>query len=218
MRELRSRIILATALAVVVAAIGPQAASADTLTKLEGTAGCVADTASNLPAGTCVTAKGINDATDIAISPDGKFLYAAATSSNSIAIFSRDQATGELTQLAGSAGCIAAQEAPISGCATANGLEGPSALAMSPDGKSVYVTTFTLDTAATPLPEIEGTLLTFTRNANSGALTQNACVVGGVPPSGSAIPVPIPVSAPSGCTTATFTHCLLYTSPSPRDS
>ena len=102
MRELRSRIILATALAVVGAALAPQAAGADTLTKLEGTAGCVADASSTLPAGTCVTAKGINDATDIAISPDGKFLYAAATSSNSIAVFSRDQATGELDQLAGS--------------------------------------------------------------------------------------------------------------------
>ncbi len=206
MGKLLGGTMLATAFAVVVAALVPQLAAADTITKLDGTAGCLADAASSLPAGTCTTAKGIDDATDIAISPDGKFAYAAATSSNSIAIFSRDGDSGELTQLAGNAGCIAAREAPIAGCAQGNGLEGPSALAMSPDGKNVYVTTFTLDPGAQPTPEIEGTLLTFTRNASSGALTQNSCVVGGVPPSGSPTPVPIPVSAPSGCTMATFSN------------
>ena len=187
MRQLPGRVKLATTLAAVagiaaLAAIAPQIASADTLTKVDGTGGCVADASSSLPAGTCATAKGVNDATDIAISPDGKFLYAAATSSNSIAVFSRDADTGKLSQLPGNAGCIAAGETPIGGCATANGLEGPSALAMSPDGKNVYVTTFTLDPGATPTPDIEGTLLTFSRNQGSGTLSQTACVYGGVPP------------------------------------
>ncbi len=200
MRQLPGRVMLATTLAAVAAIIAtaPQAASADTLTKVDGPAGCVADPSSSVPDGTCQTAKGIKDATDVAISPDGKFLYAAATSSNSIAAFSRDADSGELTQLPGAKGCIAAAEDPISGCATAHGLENPSALAISPDGRSVYVTTFTLDPGASPTPKIQGTLTTFSRNPASGKLTQTACVVGGVP---SAI---APVSPPSGCTAVSF--------------
>ncbi len=197
MRELASRVVLTVALALIAAAIAPQIAGADPITKLDGKDGCVVSPASTVPDGTCRKAKGINDATDIAISPDGKFLYAAASSSNSIAAFVRDPATGEIAQLKGSAGCVAWKATPIAGCAQANGLEGPSALAMSPDGKSVYVTTFKLDAGSTP-PKIQGTLTTFSRNPNSGALTQRACVAGGV---GSAI---APVVPPSGCTLATF--------------
>jgi hypothetical protein len=125
-----------TALAVVALAIGAQGAAASTITKLEGPEGCHADPASSLDHGTCKEARGIDDVTDVEISPDGEFLYAAAASSNSIAIFRRSP-DGELTQLPGSAGCIVAQEGPpISGCAAGNGLEGPSALAISPDGSA----------------------------------------------------------------------------------
>ena len=175
MRQLPGRVMLATTLAAVatIIAIAPQAASADTLTKVDGPAGCVADPSSTVPDGTCETAKGIKDATDVAISPDGKFLYAAATSSDSIAAFSRDVDSGELTQLPGTKGCIAAAEDPISGCATAHGLENPSALAISPDGKSVYVTTFTLDPGASPTPKIQGTLTTFSRNPDVGRVDAN---------------------------------------------
>jgi hypothetical protein len=195
--KLFGSIALAMALAVI-AALVPAAASAQTITKLEGTAGCVSDPASSLPEGTCIEAKGIDDATDVAVSPDGKFVYAAATSSNSIAVFSRNEDTGALTQLAGQDGCIAHSGTPITGCASANGLEGPSALAMSPDGQNIYVTTFKLDPDASPTPVIQGTLTTFTRNETTGALDQTGCVVGGVP---SAI---VPISPPSGCTTAMF--------------
>lgn len=66
----------------------PAVANGEPVQKPAGPASCHADENSSLPAGTCTTAKGIDDATDVAISPDGKFAYAAATSSNSIAIFS----------------------------------------------------------------------------------------------------------------------------------
>ncbi len=44
----------------------------------------------------------------IAVSPDGRNVYAASSSSNAIAVFRRAPSTGKLTQAPGPAGCIAA--------------------------------------------------------------------------------------------------------------
>ena len=52
--------------------------------------------------------------------------------------------TGDLTQPAGTAGCIS--ETGAGPCADGHGLDGPFGVAVSPDGKSVYVAS----TAATP--------------------------------------------------------------------
>lgn len=176
----------------------PAGATAAPITQLTGTDGCVADTGSTVPAGTCSTARGIDDATDVEISPDGKFAYAASYSSNSIAVFSRDENTGALTQLAGNDGCLVWDGAPIPGCAQASGLEGPTALAISPDGKSIYVTSFQLDAAASPTPVIAGQLTTFNRNAANGALSEISCASGSVQPLAAATP------APAGCTNVAF--------------
>ena len=177
----------------------PVGAGAAPITQLAGTDGCVADTGSTVPAGTCATARGIDDATDVEISPDGKFAYVASYSSDSIAVFSRDAATGALSQLQGNDGCIVWEGGTaIPNCAQANGLEGPTALAISPDGKSVYVTSFQLDTSASPTPVIAGQLTTFSRNAASGALSQQACASGSVEPLATLTP------APSGCTNVNF--------------
>ena len=180
-------------------------ASAGTLTKPTGPQSCVADASSTLPPGTCETAKGIDDATDVAISPDGKFAYAAATSSNSIAAFSRDADSGNLTQLDGTDGCIAWDGDPIDGCAQAHGLEGPTSLAMSPDGKNVYVTSFQLDTSNATSPVIAGQLTSFSRDDTTGALTQLSCAAGSITP----VPIFIQPSAPpAGCANATFAGTL----------
>ncbi len=45
--------------------------------------------------------------------------------------------TGDLTQPAGTAGCIS--EMGSGPCADGHGLDGPRSVAVSPDGKSVYV-------------------------------------------------------------------------------
>lgn len=190
------RICAAAALAAALLAL-PAGAAADPLTKPEGKEGCLADAASSLPADTCETAKAIDDTTDIAISPDGKFAYAAAFSSNSIAVFSRDADTGKLTQLDGTAGCLAWDGNPIAGCAAAAGLQGPTAIALSPDGKNAYVTTFQLDPGASP-PVIRGQLTTFTRDETTGTLSQTACV------SGSQTVALMSAPAPSGCSNVTF--------------
>lgn len=195
-RSCLAAVIAATALVAL-----PASASAGTLTKPAGPESCVADAASTLPPGTCTTAKGIDDATDVAISPDGRFAYAAATSSNSIAVFSRDADSGNLTQLDGTDGCIAWDGDPIDGCAEAHGLEGPTSLAMSPDGKNVYVTSFQLDTSSATSPVIAGQLTSFSRDASTGVLSEISCAAGSISP----VPLLIqPSSPPAGCANAVF--------------
>jgi DNA-binding beta-propeller fold protein YncE len=95
----------------------------------------------------------------IAVSPDGKNVYVAASTSDSIAVFRRDPATGKLTQAAGTGGCIAAGGA--NGCAPGLGLDGPNSVAVSPDGENVYATSFRSSSIAI-----------FQRSTSTGALTQ----------------------------------------------
>ena len=51
-------------------------------------------------------------------------------------MFARDAASGRLTQLAGTAGCLRANRTE---CAPVTGLDGPAAIAIAPDGTSLYV-------------------------------------------------------------------------------
>jgi DNA-binding beta-propeller fold protein YncE len=69
------------------------------------------------------------------VSGDGKSVYAASHSA--VVRFKRNTTTGALTQPAGSAGCIS--ETGAGPCANGHALTGAVALAMSPNGKSLYV-------------------------------------------------------------------------------
>jgi fibronectin-binding autotransporter adhesin len=93
------------------------------------------------------------------VSPDGRNVYVASSSSNAIAVFKRNRRTGKLTQASGTAGCIAAGGAD--GCARGRGLAGPNSVAVSADGKNVYATSFE-----------SSSVDTFRRNPRTGALTQ----------------------------------------------
>jgi DNA-binding beta-propeller fold protein YncE len=113
-----------------------------TLTQLAGKAGCLVDRSK--PAGKCGKARAIKGpgpfmgSRAIAVSPDGKNVYVAASESNAVAIFKRNKKSGKLTQLSGKAGCVAAEGG--SGCGTAVGLDGPNSVAVSADGRNVYAT------------------------------------------------------------------------------
>ena len=94
--------------------------------------------------------EGLRGATSIAISPDGQHLYVTGWASNAVAAFARDAATGALTFI----------ETQTDGLQDVDGLEGPSAMVASPDGKHLYVTTFEASV-----------VVVFSRNAETGVLT-----------------------------------------------
>jgi DNA-binding beta-propeller fold protein YncE len=86
----------------------------------------------------------------------------ASFNSDAVAVFDRDAATGALTQKAGTAGCIS-ETGTGGACAGGVALDGPFSVAVSPDGRSVYVASFNSDAVAV-----------FDRDAATGALTQKA--------------------------------------------
>jgi DNA-binding beta-propeller fold protein YncE len=106
------------------------------LRQLAGSGGCVApDVASG-----CAPARTLRGVGAIALSPDGGTLY-ATTRSRSVAVLARDATTGGLVQPAGADGCVNATGAD--GCMTAPTMARPFALAVSPDGRQVYVGSLT---------------------------------------------------------------------------
>ena len=78
--------------------------------------------------GDCADGNALSGATAVEISPDGRFVYAAAYDAGGIAIFERNQATGALRQV----GCVR----PVRTCTSARAMSGASAIALSPDGKT----------------------------------------------------------------------------------
>jgi 6-phosphogluconolactonase (cycloisomerase 2 family) len=97
--------------------------------------GCIADIGNN-PGGCPRTTSGLNDTQFVAVSSDGRSVYAGGYADNAIVRFKRDQDTGALKPK----GCVGNDGSNPDGCAqTADGLVAPASIAVSPDGKSVYV-------------------------------------------------------------------------------
>lgn len=90
----------------------------------------------------------------------GSFVYATGVNSDSVAVFSRSLLNGQLSQLGGTAGCIAHA---VEGCAPAHHLDGPAGVAVTKDGRNVYVASSLSDAVAV-----------FTRNLVTGSLVQGA--------------------------------------------
>ena len=119
------------------------------------------------------TGSGLNGTQDVVVSPDGENVYVASMTDDAVAEFARG-ADGSLTQI----GCIADNTDSSSTCSNqaATGLVDPLAIAISSNGKNVYV-------AAQEVPngESDGTVAEFTRNAD-GTLTPvsgNDCIAEG---------------------------------------
>src|SRR5262249_13415439 len=103
---------------------------------------------------------GLSGPTSLVASPDGSSLYAAALNADAIAVFAVDKTTGALTQLPAPAGCIAESGDGMQ-CTDVMAIEGPRGMAVSRDGKQLYVTGSDGDTLAV-----------FARDRTTGALSQ----------------------------------------------
>jgi DNA-binding beta-propeller fold protein YncE len=156
----------------------PRSDRQGTLTQLAGKNGCLVDRSA--PGGGCGTVRALKGpgpfmgSRAIAVSPDGRNVYAASSKSDAIAVFRRNARSGVLTQPKGAAGCIAAQGAGH--CAPAIGLDGPNSLAISPDGRNVYATS-----------RASNSISIFERNQSTGALTQLPASAGCI----AGLPVPV---------------------------
>ena len=102
------------------------------LHQLAGSAGCIAESAD----GGCAAAQPLQRVSALAVSPDGRNVYAA--SPNGVALFGRNPSSGALSQLAAPRGCVTSDESE--GCTRAVVMDDPTGLAVSPDGRNLYVT------------------------------------------------------------------------------
>ena len=93
---------------------------------------------------------GLGGAMAVAISPDGEHVYVAARSDDAVVAFARNAMTGQLTLI----GVYQNLVPPI------QGLNGAESIALSPDGKHVYVAGM-----------IDQAIAVFSRNELTGALT-----------------------------------------------
>ncbi len=121
--------------------------------------GCIADVGDAAGCGT--TQQGLDGAIGVAVSPDGKSVYAASFLDNAVVRFDRNTTTGALTP----AGCIA-DVGDAAGCGTTQqGLGEAVGVAVTPDGKSVYVAS-----------QADDAIVRFDRNITTGALTPQGCI------------------------------------------
>ncbi len=133
------------------------------LSQLPSPSNCVSveGAGGDLGCGTLI-ASGLEDQVAIAVSPDGRDVY--ATGSNALIEFSRNQATGALTEI----GCVTGGTvacAPENDQAKATAMNDPATVAISPNGDSVYVAT-----------EEAGAVVSFSRDSGTGLLTETGCV------------------------------------------
>ncbi len=129
--------------------------STGALKQLSGEEGCIGTVAG------CAEAKVIEGSESLAISPDGKNIYANSFDNSAIVELKRNSTTGALAQLPEPNGCLAHEKTgSTAGCSLANGIGNPLGVAISPGGEDVYASSSNEDDVAE-----------FTRNTETGALT-----------------------------------------------
>ena len=102
---------------------------------------------------------GLGGAKALALSPDGKSLYAANALDNGLSVFDRDPATGLLTHRADL----------VNGVDGVMGLEGPEDLAVSPDGTQLFVSGYASDTLVVFQRDTATGTLVYARHFQDGA-------------------------------------------------
>jgi DNA-binding beta-propeller fold protein YncE len=136
-------------------AIFARSTSSGALSQPGGAGGCIAAGG----AGGCATGNAMLNPEGLAVSGDSKNVYVAAPGSGALDVLTRNTSTGALTQPTGGSGCFT--NSPLAGCTTGRQLDAADAVTVSPDGKSVYVTTL-----------LSRSVANFVRNTSNGHLTQ----------------------------------------------
>jgi DNA-binding beta-propeller fold protein YncE len=144
------------------------------LTQLAGTGGCVTDDGTDpyrleLEGDfngdsfeiVCSQGRAIVGLSDVKVSPDGANVYATSAALGAVVVFARNRTTGTLTQLEGPNGCLSGDDSLTDSCAKARALGGAESLAVSADGRTVYV--------ASPY---SNALVVLVRDRRTGALVQ----------------------------------------------
>ena len=132
------------------------------------TAGCVSETGAQE---SCADGHGLNAPSGVAISLGGKSVYVASAASDAVARLNRNTTTGAISQPAGTAGCWSEEGAGP--CANGHALDGAQGVAVSPDGKNIYVAS-----------DISDAVARFNRNTTTGAIFQPADFHGCISESG----------------------------------
>ncbi|MDX6493396.1 MAG: hypothetical protein QOH02_1331, partial [Gaiellaceae bacterium] len=148
---------------VYVAAAGADAVSAFSrapkdggLQQLQGANACVTSDSAD---GRCKHGRALSGVSALVLSRDGRSVYALAPHIG-VAVLARNSKSGALAQLPGTNGCVG--DADTEGdCVVVPAMDDPSGVAISPDGRNVYVTSASTNSVAV-----------FARDAKSGRLTQ----------------------------------------------
>jgi DNA-binding beta-propeller fold protein YncE len=152
------------------------------LVQLSGTAGCVSESGAG---GACIDGKALVGANSVAVSPDGGSVYVASQLSDAVAVLARDPTSGSLSQSSGTAGCVS-ETGDNGACADGKALDGSFGVAVSPDGRSVYVasqvsnaiTVFQRDTVTGELTQLPGTAGCVSNTGSGGTCTDGKALDG----------------------------------------
>jgi DNA-binding beta-propeller fold protein YncE len=139
------------------------------LTQKPDAAGCVSETGSGEK---CQNGRGLNAPNGIDGSPDGRHIYVASIGSDAVAVFDRDPASGSLRQKPGARACISEPGARRR-CVHGKALDGALDVAVSPDGRSVYVAS-----------QLSDAIAVFDLEPATGSLTQKVGAAGCISESG----------------------------------
>jgi DNA-binding beta-propeller fold protein YncE len=154
----RSASVLTAVTALVLALGGVALAATGDLTPQ----GCIQDDDIAAPDNCSPAVDGLEAAQAVAVSADGRSVYAASLFDDAVVRFDRDPATGALTPQ----GCVDDDDTGGDDCAQqAPGLSETKALALSPDGTSLYA-----------VASADSSIVRFNRDPATGAITPQDCI------------------------------------------
>ena len=106
------------------------------LSQAAGRAGCISQGGGG---GRCIRGRALDEVWSVAVSPDGRNVYAVSAKVNMLGAIARNPSTGGLTQLPGRDGCFIRGRGGLFGCREGRGLTVAVSVTVSRDGRSVYV-------------------------------------------------------------------------------